>query len=266
MGDPHHLEGIFDSETLSRITYYPEQEMTAPIASGSYPTKGMVVVPTSTTCFSKIANGISETLIERAAERARVRLYDGFTGHEHAFFEPAMFDERIGRIRGTFKGRQWEATAKPIQLLKLHGSIGWYECNTNGVRRCAFASTIPANTKRLMIPPQQRKASDTMSPPYSSLWSAFRGALGHDSVPINRLVCIGYGFADEHVNAVVENALARTDFTVLVFTKELSDEAWTRWSVKNNVIVVTEMCCALKGEVGAGHPDLWKFDRLAKEV
>ena len=59
---------LFDSKTISLITYYPEQEMTAPIASGSYPTRGMIVMPASTTCFAKIANGISEGLIERAAE------------------------------------------------------------------------------------------------------------------------------------------------------------------------------------------------------
>ena len=59
---------LFQPETCELISYYPEHEMTAPIASGSYPTKGMVVIPTSTTCFSKIANGISESLIERAAE------------------------------------------------------------------------------------------------------------------------------------------------------------------------------------------------------
>ena len=66
--DSSCLAKLFNPETLSLISYYPEHEMTAPIASGSYPTKGMVVVPSSTTCFSKIANGISETLIERAAE------------------------------------------------------------------------------------------------------------------------------------------------------------------------------------------------------
>ena len=214
----------------------------------------------------KVFNLNFDPLIERAAERARVRLYDGFMGHEHAFFEPAMFEERIGRIRGTHRGRQFEETAKPIHLLKLHGSVGWYECETYHIRRCAFASNIPENTKRLMIPPQRRKANDTMNPPYSALWSTFRGALGQDRVPINRLVCIGYGFVDEHVNAVIENALARTDFTVLIFTKELTDAAWARWSTKTNVIVVTEKRCSLKSDVGDGHPDLWDFKKIAKEV
>jgi hypothetical protein len=214
----------------------------------------------------KVFNLNYDPLIERAAEQAHVRLSDGFVGHEHAFFAPAVFEERILRIRGTHKGRQFEETAKPIQLLKLHGSVGWYESETYEIRRCSFASTIPENTKRLMIPPSRRKAGDTMSPPYSALWSAFRGALGQDRVPINRLVCLGYGFADEHVNAVIENALARTDFTVLIFTKELSDAAWTRWSTKGNVIVVTEKRCSLKGNVGNGHCDLWNFERITKEV
>ena len=214
----------------------------------------------------KVFNLNYDPLVERAAEQANVRLSDGFIGHEHAFFEPAVFEERIGRIRGTHRGRQFDPTAKPIQLLKLHGSVGWYESETNGIRRCAFASPIPENTKRLMIPPQRRKASDTMSPPYSALWSAFRGVLGQDRVPMNRLVCIGYGFADEHVNSVIENALSRTDFTVLVFAKELSDVTWTRWSPKRNVIVLIEKRCSLKGNVGIGHGDLWNFERIAKEV
>jgi len=214
----------------------------------------------------KVFNLNYDPLIERAAEQTHVRLSDGFVGHEHAFFEPAVFEERIFRIRGTHRGRQYDETAKPIQLLKLHGSVGWYECNTHEIRRCSFASTIPENTKRLMIPPSRRKASDTMSPPYSALWSMFRGALGQDRVPINRLACVGYGFADEHVNVVIENALARTDFTVLIFAKELPDAAWTRWSSKGNVIVVTEKRCSLKGNVGNGHCDLWNFERIAREV
>lgn len=117
-----------------------------------------------------------------------------------------------------------------------------------------------------MIPPQRRKAVDTMLPPYSALWSTFRGCLAHNAAPINRLVCIGYGFADEHVNAVIEAALARSDLTVLIFAKSLGPLAWARWSVKPNVIVVTEAQCSVKGLIGPGHVDLWSFERLAKEI
>lgn len=207
-----------------------------------------------------------DPFIERAAAHVRVRLVDGYLGAEHSYFDPAVFAERIGRIRGTHKGKQFDETVKPIHLLKLHGSLGWYECKTDGVRRCDFGMEPPVGTNRLMVPPQRRKAAETMIPPYSALWSAFRGCLAHNDTPINRLVCIGYGFGDEHVNAVIENALARTDFTVLIFTKELSPAAWTRWSVKSNVIVVTENQCSLKGITGLGHADLWNFERLAKEV
>jgi SIR2-like protein len=214
----------------------------------------------------KVFNLNYDPLIERAAELGKVRLYDGFAGHEHAYFDAATFEERIFRVRGTHKGRQPDETAKPLHLLKLHGSLGWYHCDTHGVRRCGFGVSIPDNTKRLMIPPQRRKADDTMTQPYQALWSAFRGALGQDHNPLHRLACIGYGFADEHVNTVIESALARTDFTVLIFTKDLSDEAWNRWSAKSNVIIVTEDRCAIKSEVGAGHPDLWKFEHLSKRI
>ena len=207
-----------------------------------------------------------DPLIERAAAHVRVRVIDGYLGAEHSYFDPSVFEERIGRIRGTHRGKQFDETVKPIHLLKLHGSLGWYECPTNGVRRCGFAVRPPAGTKRLMVPPQRRKAADTMNPPYSALWSTFRGCLGHNAAPINRLVCIGYGFTDEHVNAVIEAALARTDFTVLIFTKALSVTAWTRWSSKTNVIVVTETQCSLKGTTGPGHTDLWSFEHLTKEV
>ncbi len=207
-----------------------------------------------------------DPLLERAAESAKIRLIDGFLGNEHAFFDPAVFEERIGRIRGAYRGRQFDETVKPIHLLKLHGSLGWYDCPQHGVRRCAYTSELPSGTKRLMVPPQRRKAIDTMFPPYSSLWSSFRGCLVHNQNPVNRLACFGYGFADEHVNATIEAAMARTDFTLLIFTKSLSEAAWERWSAKTNTVVVTEKRCSLKGMRGPGHADLWRFERLCTEV
>ncbi|GAB5603592.1 UbiX family flavin prenyltransferase [Thermus sp. FJN-A] len=46
---------------------YKDADLGAPIASGSFPTRGMVVVPCSATTLAKIAWGLADTLLTRAA-------------------------------------------------------------------------------------------------------------------------------------------------------------------------------------------------------
>jgi 4-hydroxy-3-polyprenylbenzoate decarboxylase len=47
---------------------YSDQDLAAPIASGSRPTRGMVVVPCSGSTAAKIALGLGDTLLTRAAQ------------------------------------------------------------------------------------------------------------------------------------------------------------------------------------------------------
>jgi len=51
-----------------KTIYLLDSDIGASIASGSYPVDGMVVIPCSTGCLAQVANGISSTLIERAAD------------------------------------------------------------------------------------------------------------------------------------------------------------------------------------------------------
>ncbi len=51
-----------------KTDYLLDSDVGASIASGSYPTDGMVVIPCTTGCLAQIAAGISSTLIERAAD------------------------------------------------------------------------------------------------------------------------------------------------------------------------------------------------------
>jgi 4-hydroxy-3-polyprenylbenzoate decarboxylase len=51
-----------------KTEYLLDSDIGASIASGSHATDGMVVIPCSTGCLAQIANGISQTLIERAAD------------------------------------------------------------------------------------------------------------------------------------------------------------------------------------------------------
>ena len=59
---------LFDSKQLERVTFYSSKDLTAPIASGSYPTKGMVIIPCSTGTLGHMASGATVNLIHRAAE------------------------------------------------------------------------------------------------------------------------------------------------------------------------------------------------------
>jgi flavin prenyltransferase len=51
-----------------KTVYMLDSDVGACIASGSYPVDAMVVIPCTTGCLAQIAQGISSTLIERAAD------------------------------------------------------------------------------------------------------------------------------------------------------------------------------------------------------
>jgi 4-hydroxy-3-polyprenylbenzoate decarboxylase len=56
------------AQAVAKTTYLLDSDIGANIASGSYSVQGMVVIPCTTGCLAQIAQGISETLIERAAD------------------------------------------------------------------------------------------------------------------------------------------------------------------------------------------------------
>src|SRR3989338_4431192 len=66
--DKESFRDFFEPHILDRITLYSSKDFTAPIASGSYPTQGMVIIPSSTGTLGHVASGAIVNLIHRAAE------------------------------------------------------------------------------------------------------------------------------------------------------------------------------------------------------
>lgn len=205
-------------------------------------------------------------LVENAADAERVRVVDGFLGIESPFFEPQAFQEQYALSHRGPRKPQADWIRGVVHLYKLHGSLGWFDLSPNNVRNLGFLAQTPTGAKRVMVPPQRRKAIETTAPPYAALWSDLRRLLCHGPNMLNRLAVIGYGLRDEHVNAIIENALSRSNFTLLVFAHKLASAVFTRWSAKKNTVIVTQDQCALNAEIGPGHPNLWKFEELAGRV
>ena len=208
-----------------------------------------------------------DCLIELAADATGSRLIDGFGGVFEASFRSSQFLDALGQYEMRRVRRVFVAHPGVINLYKLHGSLGWHADDQGRITRMRPELPCPAGFRRLMVPPQHRKAADTGYTPYATLWSEFRAYLANDTPRLlNRLVCAGYGFSDGHVNAVIDAALQREHFTLVILARVLSNEVFNKYAVNPRVILVTEGRSSLYGEQGAGLAREWSFEWLSEEV
>jgi len=155
-----------------------------------------------------------DTLVEQAADAEGVVLLDGFVGTQRRVFRPESYEQDLYFPAETTEGRVHRFD-RVLHLYKLHGSITWTACEPTiddpyGVQSAPFD---PEASQPLLIYPTPAKYGETLGLPYSELFRRFAAALAR---PQSVLFVIGYGFGDEHVNAIIRQALAVPSFTLVI--------------------------------------------------
>ena len=67
MGE-HFNETLIEWQEHPAFTHYPINDLRAPVASGTYPTAGMVIMPASMNSIASLAGGLSGNLLIRTAD------------------------------------------------------------------------------------------------------------------------------------------------------------------------------------------------------
>jgi hypothetical protein len=156
-----------------------------------------------------------DTLIEKAADAEGAILVDGFVGTLQRVFRPESYDLDFYFPAQTTEGRVHRFD-RALHLYKLHGSTTWHRCeadweNPYGLYASFYDQQRPEDD--VLIYPSPLKYGQTLGMPYSELFRRFSAAIAQ---PQSILFAIGYGFGDEHVNALIRQALVIPSFTLVV--------------------------------------------------
>lgn len=171
-----------------------------------------------------------DTLLEQALELLGVQYFDGFTGRASARFDPSVYGLDIHYPGEVAEGRV-RRLDKFLHFYKLHGSIHWFEQGLEILARHpdltpfrAYASMSPSQKAAALVPlaqsarsvgilPTANKFAQTLAMPYAHLFRSFQVRLG---LPQTFLLVLGYGFGDDHVSQIIENALMNPSLVMLV--------------------------------------------------
>lgn len=150
-----------------------------------------------------------DTLLEDALSLNKIPYWDGFSGGAVAY--------------RTYRYGQSEPVSEAkAYVVKMHGSIDWYQNDDGYLWRVRDRDTYPPKNRRVLIYPQSTKYVATQKDPFSSQFDLFRKAISSPSY--NVLIVCGYSFGDEHINQEISLSMSNPDSktVLLAFCQEIN--------------------------------------------
>ncbi|MCL4207665.1 MAG: SIR2 family protein [Pirellulaceae bacterium] len=217
------------------------------------PTTGIPVVTTN-----------YERLIEVAAEMAGLGVDTLFVGEHYGRLNPRECQMRFCRDTSYSKGKVYRRFADRITLSKPHGSVDWYQHNSEPIR-CPYSLSLP----RLIITPGRNKFRTGYDRPFDS----HRERANRDIDKASRFLVLGYGFNDDHLETHLSPRI-RDGAPTLVLTHSLSVNGAILLAQSPQMTVLTcnptvdpgTIVHTKDGTVAFNGANIWDLDQFISEV
>lgn len=144
--------------------------------------------------------------IEYTLDETGADYVDGFKGTVRRSFHPEVYNQAL-YLSTIGVSQRILPMEYSLYYYKLHGSINWRLRSSkdhSAVVQQVYDPQTASDNDLALIYPTQDKEGTTLGYPYADLFRAFSDALLE---PENGLLCIGYGFGDEHINRLINMAL-----------------------------------------------------------
>jgi hypothetical protein len=182
---------------VSRKTHLPLSDLFTHLFRSTHRTISVV-----TTNYDRVA--------EYAAEFASYEFFDGFT------------NRHFRRFRGTLPtNAQSRNRERCVNIWKVHGSVDWFKNNLNTPIALPHSEDYPEQCRPLLVTPGITKYFQTHLEPFRSIMTNADQALAD----ARGFICIGYGFADSHIEPKLIERVASTQAPVAILARTLREGA-----------------------------------------
>lgn len=222
-----------------------------------------------------------DSLIEQALDQLGVRYSDGFVGTVERRFDASSYGLDIYYPGEVAEGRV-RRFDKFLHLYKLHGSVHWrfsesgrfVQTAHDRLKDCEIwrGKSLQDRSSELLkwaengetavgILPTANKFVQTLALPFAHLFRSLHQRL---QVPQTFLLVIGYSFGDEHINAVIDDAMTNPSLVLLVVTPSADDKLKRRIESYQRAGERAFLLTGLEGAVG--EPRAATFDDFSKSL
>ena len=221
-----------------------------------------------------------DTLFEQALELLGIQYFDGFTGRAVARFDPSVYGLDVYYPGEVAEGRV-RRFDKFLHFYKLHGSIHWFEQNgemrarhpdlapfksyaaKSAADKATSLATLSDHAPSVGILPTANKFAQTLTMPYAHLFRSLQVRLG---IPQTFLLVLGYGFGDDHVSRIIENALMNPSLVMLVIEPNPASPVIERIRRYKDLGKRAFVLCPTEAAFAAAEFKFATFDDFARSV